>query len=260
MKRIISSLILSLTMLCAEGQSLYVGSFYVTSPEEEALLGDGGDKWAKRRPVICDMFKYEQPDVLGLQGLTASQLTSLKSGTSYLTAENILYSRALALDTCGVASDMPEGTSCSWARLRKEDKPFYVINFSFSTSTATAFSAAVRLRAFIDELNAEDLPCVVVGYLGVSETKTAYTRLAAKFNDCFKKAPVVSAEYGTVNNFDLAANHGADRLDYVFVSRDFNIKAYGQLQYGYFTQESDGTYKRRLPSAHFPVMAKVTLP
>ena len=117
-----------------------------------------------------------------------------------------------------------------------------------------------EVRTAIAEMNPGNLPTFVLGYLGVSDGKTPYSRIIAKYNDCYTKAPVVSAEYGTVNNFDLAANHSSDRYDFVFASRNVSVLAYGQLQYSYFTQESDGTNKRRLPSTHFPVMAKVKLP
>lgn len=241
-------------------QDLYIGSFYVTSTTEESSYGDGNDKWTNRMPVICDMFNFEQPDVLGLQSLTEAQLGQIaKRMTSYSAAGDILYNKTtLKMDTCGVVADMPEGSTCSWAKLQKGETAFYVFNVCFSTTTATTSSTHVRNA--IGEINTESLPSFIVGYLGVNETKTAYTRLSARHNDCFKLAPVISAEYGTVNNFNLETNHNADRFDFVLASKNVNVKAYGQLQYGYYTKESDGTYKRRLPSSHFPIMAKVTLP
>jgi len=245
----------------AYAQNLYIGSFYVTSSEEESLYGDGNDKWSKRMPCIYEMFNFEQPDVLGLQSLTDTQLSNLsRRMTGYGVAVDILYNKSLQLDSCGTVSDMPEGSTCSWARLQKDGKAFYVFNICFSTDASIAQTSSTRVRTAIGEINPGGDPCFIVGFLGVNETKTAYSRLTVKFNDCYTKAPVVSAEYGTVNNFDLAANHSTERFDFVFASKTVNVKAYGQLQYGYFTQESDGTYKRRLPSTHFPVMAKVTLP
>lgn len=247
---------------CVYAQNLYIGSFYVTSTTEEGNYGDGGDKWTSRMPIISDMFNFEQPDVLGLQSLSEAQLGQLtRRLTNFNAAEDILYNKTtLELDTCGIVEEMPEGSTCSWARLQKDGKAFYVFNICFATDTNTATSSSTRIRTAIGEINTENLPTFVVGYLGVNETKTAYTRLTARYYDCFKQASVVSAEYGTVNNFDFATNHGTDRYDFVFASKTVSIKAYGQLQYGYFTKESDGNYKRRLPSTHFPVMAKVTLP
>ena len=64
---------------CVYAQNLYIGSFYVTTPEEETLYGDGGDKWANRRTYICDLFSFEQPDVLGLQSRCPTALASLVS-------------------------------------------------------------------------------------------------------------------------------------------------------------------------------------
>ena len=124
--------------------------------------------------------------------------------------------------------------------------------------SSVAVSSATRVRTAVGEINPSNLPCFVVGYLGASDSKTPYSRFTTRFYDCYKQASVVSAEYGTVNNFDLEANHGADRFDFVFASKNVSVKAYGQLQSAYYTQES-GVYKRRLLSTHFPVMAKVSL-
>ncbi|MBQ7462373.1 MAG: hypothetical protein IJS63_08995 [Bacteroidaceae bacterium] len=247
----------------ANAQNLYIGSFYVTTTDEEALYGDGGDKWATRRTPICDMFNFEQPDVLGLQSATETQISYIATRlTNHNVAGNILYNKTtLELLENGDVEDMPEGSTCSWAKLKKGEKAFYVFNICFSTVQSTATSSTTRLRSAITEIKNENVPVFIVGFLGVNETKTPYSRMTQSlYNDCFKQAPVVSAEYGTVNNFDLAANHGTERYDFIFASRTVSVKAYGQLQSGYFTKESDGSYKRRLLSTHFPVMAKVTLP
>lgn len=243
-----------------KAQNLYIGSFYVTTTEEEKLYGDGGDKWTTRLGIIADLFNFEQPDVLGLQSLTESQLTQIsRRMTSHNAAGDILYSKSLQLDTCGVVSDMPEGSTCSFARLQKDGKAFYVFNVCFSSELTVASPSATRVRTAVGEINTENKPCFIIGYLGTNETKAPYSRLNLKFNDCYKQASVVSAEYGTVNNFDLEANHKADRYDFVFASKTVTVNAYGQLQSAYYTLEQDGSYKRRLPSTHFPVMAKVTL-
>lgn len=270
MKKILFTLLLLFPQLSiincqlsiANAQDLYIGSFYVTSTEEESQYGDTGNKWANRMPVICDMFNFEQPDVLGLQSFTETQLKNITTRlTNHDAAGNILYNKTtLQLIENGEVEGMPEGSTCSWAKLQKGETAFYVFNICFSTVVNTAASSSTRLRTAVTEINQESLPCFVVGFLGVNETKSAYTRVAGKFNDSYNQASVKSAEFGTVNNFDLAANHGTERFDFVFVPKTkINVKAYGQLQYGYFTLESDGSYKRRLPSAHFPVMAKVTL-
>lgn len=259
MKKSFTFIIISLMALCASAQNLYIGSFYVTTPEEESLYGDGNNLWLKRYPVICDLFNFEQPDVLGLQSLTQEQLKKVTSLLTYHNAAgDILYNKnTVELDTCGVVDEMPEGCTCSWARLQKEGTTFYVFNICYNADNA--YAAANRTRSAITAINTENKPSFVVGYLGVNETKNAYSRMTGKFNDSFTKAAFVSAEFGTVNNFDLENNHGTSRFDFVFVPKSATVKAYGQLQSGYLTQESDGSYKRRMLSTHFPVMAKVKL-
>ena len=247
----------------AYAQDLYIGSFYVTSTTEESQYGDGNDKWIKRSAIIYDMFNFEQPDILGLQSLTEAQLSTLsKRMTNYSVAGDILYNKTVQLDTCGIVSEMPESSTCSWARFQKDGKSFYVFNMCLSTVLTDASSSVTRIRSVITNINPDNLPTFVVGFLGVDETKTPYTRMTGKFYDSYTQAPAscVSAEFGTVNNFDIETNHGTSRYDFVFVPKTkVKVKAYGQLQYGYYTQESDGKYKRRLPSTHFPVMAKVRL-
>ncbi len=261
MKKTISFIIIALMTCCTFAQNLYIGSFYVTTTDEEKLYGDGGDKWTNRRNTISDMFNFEQPDVLGLQSVTQTQISNLiQRMTTYKSAGDILYNKMLELVDNGQISDMPEGNTCSWAKLKKDDKIFYVFNVSFSTESSVANASATRIFSAVGEINTEEAPYFVLGYLGVNDKNTAYSRMSSRYLDCFKKAPVVSAEYGTVNKFNLDANHSADRFDFIFASRNVTINAYGQLQYAYFTHESDGSYKRRLPSTHFPVMAKVTLP
>ena len=260
MKRTLSLLIISLLTLCSKAQDIYVGSFYITSTDEEATLADGKNKWSARMPYIVDMLKFEQPDVLGLQSFTSSQFSALTIRlTTHAAAGDILYNKTtVLLDTCGTVEGLAEGCSCSWAKMQKDGRDFFVFNFCLTPDGSA--TAATRIRTALTALNPDGLPCFLMGYLGVSEGKSAYTRLSSRYNDCYQAAPVVSAEYGTVSNFDLEANHDSSRFDFIFASKNISLKAYGQLQYGYFTKETDGTYKRRQLSAHHPVMVKATLP
>lgn len=261
MRKTLSFITIFMMAFCAFAQDLYIGSFYVTTPDEEKLYGDGGDKWATRRTYICDLFNFEQPDVLGLQSATESQVSFINQRmTSHNATGNIIYKKELELVSNGAIEEMPEGSTCSWVKLKKGDSAFYVFNVSFSTDATLGNTSAIKVIAAVEELNTEGLPYVVLGYLGGNEKKAAYTKLNTYYYDCYRRAPIISAEYGTVNNFDLAANHSTERFDVIFTSRDVTTKAYGQLQSAYLTKETDGSYKRRQFSTHFPVMAKVTLP
>ena len=187
-------------MTCSTfAQNLFIGSFYVTTTDEEKLYGDGGDKWATRRNIICDMFNFEQPDVVGLQSVTEAQISNLTIRMStYKAAKDILYSKTLELEDSGQVSEMPEGSTCFWAKLKKEGKTFYVFNVCFSTDSSIASASTTRILAAVDEINTETLPYFVVGNLGDNDKKTPYSRLSTRYQDCYKKAPVVSAEYGTL--------------------------------------------------------------
>ena len=134
----------------ANAQQLYIGSLYVTTPTEESSYGDGGNLWQNRLPVICDMFNFEQPDVLGLQSLTDAQLSAITNGmTSYLSTGNILYNNALQLLASGTVSGLPSTGSCNWAKLSKAGTEFYVFNIFFNTTIYFPFlNIAWRIRNF----------------------------------------------------------------------------------------------------------------
>lgn len=261
MKTTIAFISCFLMTVCTLAQDVYIGSFYITSTTEEKQYGDGKNIWSKRLPIIGDMFNFEQPDVLGLQGGTTTQMNSIfRKLTGYKISGDIIYNnRNVQMDTCNVVENMPEGSTCSWAKMRKGEKAFYVFNFSFSTDLTQATASSTSVINAINAINTENLPCFIVGNLGCNETTEPYNRLAGEYYDCYTHSPIVSAEYGTVNNFDLENNHSNDRYDFVFASKTgVTIRAYGQLEYAYLTSETGG-YVRRLPSTHFPVMVKARL-
>lgn len=261
MKTTISFIFSFLMTVCVLAQDVYVGSFYITTVTEEREYGDGKNNWSNRLLIIGDMFNFEQPDVLGLQGGTTTQMNSIyRKLTGYKISGDIIYNnKSVQLDTCNVVENMPEGSTCSWAKLKKGEKAFYVFNCNFSTNLTTAIASATSVLSAINTINAENLPCFIVGYLGSNETKEPHNSIARRYYDCYSQSPIVSAEYGTVNNFDLENNHGTERYDFVFASKTgITIRAYGQLEYAYLTSGDDG-YVRRLPSTHFPVMVKARL-
>ena len=165
MKRTISFFIISLMAFCVYAQNLYIGTCYVTTVEEDSISSDKGDKWTNRVSVLCDMFKFEQPDVLGLQAYNSTQLAQIKQRVStHSAAGDILYNRTkIQMDNCGVVDNLREGCSCSWAKLKIEERYFYVFNFSFTTSTTDAASSATVVRSAVTNINTESLPVFVIG-------------------------------------------------------------------------------------------------
>ena len=112
MRKTLSFITIFMMAFCAFAQDLYIGSFYVTTPDEEKLYGDGGDKWATRRTYICDLFNFEQPDVLGLQSATESQVSFINQRmTSHNATGNIIYKKELELVSNGAIEEMPEGST-----------------------------------------------------------------------------------------------------------------------------------------------------
>lgn len=286
MKRMILTLAVALGAFAAHAQQLYIGSYNVTSTAEEGSYGDGNDKWANRMPVICDMFNFEQADVVGMQSMDKDQYADLRSGMAgYQTvgvgADDGEEAGLFAPIFCNSAtvellesghfwlSDTPDKASkfsgaansqvCTWAKLRKGQSAFYVFNVCLDTNADIAKASASLVLGRMQEMNGDGLPCFLTASIGADEQSEVYAQLAAQLADAYASAGVVSAEYGTLNAFNLASNHGTSRYDFVFAGTSgINVDSYGQLQYGYFTT-SGGNATRRLPSAHFPVMAKATL-
>ena len=290
MKRIYSFLALMAMVLCVVAQSISVGGYNIRYSNE----GDAkkGNAWADRVPRITSLANYESWDILAMQEVLHSQLQDLRQGLKDYDFVGvgrddgntkgeyapIFYkkNRVKCLDKGNFwLSETPEVAGsigwdanqcriCTWAHF--EDKntkwKFYVFNLHLDHKGQEARVQSARLVLKKIEEMCGDAPFMVTGDFNVDQHSDVYAELvnSGKLFDTYHKARHRMAENGSYNAFDVQ-NWTENRIDHIFVSKQFSVHRYGILTPFYWSKgANNGEYKVRHVSDHFPISATLELP
>ncbi len=239
---------------------------------------DAPDTWDKRHPVIINMIKFHEMDIVGIQEGLDHQVYALSEGLAnygYVGVGRddgkekgefsaIFYNRdkvkALESDTFWLSEDPSQPNRgwdaqlpriCTWARFESLEtgKQFYVFNTHFDHVGVKARSESATLIVDKAKEIAGDNTVILTGDFNIDQRNEAYKRLSGSdmFNDSYDVAYMVYANNGTFNGFDNTK--GSDRrIDHIFVTNDVKVGKYGILT---------DTYHSRFPSDHFPVLVKL---
>ena len=181
-------------------------------------------------------------------------------------------------DVPGLGWDAACTRICSWGRFRHKSsgREFQFFNLHLDHVGVTARVESVLLvQRKMKELGL-GLPTFLTGDFNVDQTHDMYGVLAQSdfLRDSFHTADFVFALNGTYNGYETDG-YTESRIDHIFVSDDVRVEKYGVLTDSYRTREADShtvaggdkpseidvaRYRSRVPSDHFPVMVKVSLP
>lgn len=240
-----------------------------------------GDGWQQRYPVITNLIKFYDFDILGTQECLYPQLEDLSKelpdyeryGIGRDDGKNAGEHSAIFFkkdkftmlehgdfwlsETPGKPSLGWDATCCnricSWVKLqdRTSGKTFYVFNthYDYQKDLARNESSKLVLKK-INEI-AGNGPVMFMGDLNGSNDTEWYKAIANSgiLRDTYKEAARPYANNGTFNDFgkNLGSN---DIIDHIFVSKQFKVEKWGVLT---------DSYHGRYPSDHFPVMTVVKL-
>ncbi|MDR2497465.1 MAG: endonuclease/exonuclease/phosphatase family protein [Tannerellaceae bacterium] len=140
---------------------------------------------------------------------------------------------------------------CSWAKFadKASGAEFYVFNVHFDHQGVTARRESGKLMVEKIREIAGDAPVICTGDFN----STPETEQIRALSDFLRDARTASSTppYGPIGTFNRRfANPIGERIDYIFVSRQFSVAKYVTLT------DNDGRY---YPSDHLPVSAVVTL-
>lgn len=169
---------------------------------------------------------------------------------------------------------------CTWGRFTRQtatsDEAFYFFNLHMDHVGVVARREAAKLIVRKIREIAQGAPVVVTGDFNVDQTDEIYTIFthSGLLKDSYNVARLRFAENGTFNSFDPDL-FTESRIDHVFVSPEVQVDAYGMLTNGYWVPDTDSqqqikapnapqeisfsTYKRRLPSDHYPVFVRLSM-
>ena len=270
--------IIILLFICnlAIGQNIQVITYNIRFDNP----ADGVNAWPKRSKEVAALLEFHQPDIFGLQEALIGQIDDIqaqlpkmkwagvgrddgkKSGEfsplfynaeKYKAVKQGWFWLSETPDKPGLGWDAACNRICTWLLLEvnKSDRKFMVFNthFDHKGNRARVESAKLILRK-IKELNTEKLPVILTGDFNLTPEQAPVKVISKELKDAFsisKKPPYGPS--GTFNNFEFNSPL-KDRIDYVFVSDQIEVKKYGVL--------SDSK-DQRYPSDHLPVFVNLEM-
>jgi endonuclease/exonuclease/phosphatase family metal-dependent hydrolase len=257
----------------------------MTANVRYGTANDGPDHWDRRKDLLVDVLKDENPDLIGTQEMLPFQADYLEQhlqGYTYV-------GRSRELDNtdgeqCGVffrsdrfvelerghlwLSEEPERPGsqawdaalprmATWLKLydRAGRRVFVVINTHFDHSGVEARrQSAVLLREYARRF-ASQYPLIVTGDFNCGEGSDPYQELvggmaedASPLLDAYRQAnPTRTDAEGTFNGF--AGRRDGPRIDWILAT-----PAWRTVAAHIVTTQRDGRY----PSDHFPVVAELS--
>lgn len=256
-------LILALVVLfqIPAARALIVGSFNI----RYANPGDveRGNGWDQRAPVVADLIRFHNFDVLGVQEALHHQLLTLakmlpdythvgrgrddgkdrgehaaiffrKDKFKRLDGGDFWLSETPSEPSKGWDAALPR--ICTWVRLETvaDGRSFYVFNLHFDHIGTRARLESSRLVLRRIQEIAGDQPVVLTGDFNLDQSSEGYRTIAGSglLTDAYDTAAVRYALNGTANAFNPNARTDS-RIDHIFLTRHFRALRYGVLTDSY---------------------------
>lgn len=246
---------------------------------------DGENRWENRRAALFELMRAGNADVIGLQEALFSQIQEIlvavpgyavtgvgrDDGRTKGEFSAILFrTTRLTLSDAGTfwLSDTPEVVAsttwgntitriCSWARfIDRDGRAFWHYNVHLDHQSQPSRERSTALLAQrIGARAGRGEPAIVTGDFNVGESNPALVPLVGtpatpgRFVDTYRVVDPSATEVGTFTAFDPARTAG-DKIDYVLVPRGTEV-----LGAAIIRTARNG----KLPSDHFPVIARVRL-
>ncbi|MDR2144962.1 MAG: endonuclease/exonuclease/phosphatase family protein [Tannerella sp.] len=282
MKKRLLITLLSVIFYCSGfAQELTVGTYNIRLYSRSDSLN--GNAWEKRRQAVVDLIKFNDFDIFGSQEVVHNQLEDMLKGlpeyayigvgrTDGKTAGEyspVFYKKdKFKLLNSGYfwLSETPDKAGsfgwdaaceriCTYGYFQEIETGFkfwfFTTHFDHIGVVARRESAKMIL-ARIKDIGKNE-PVIVTGDFNVNQFDESYLLLANSgvVSDSYEKASVRMAPNGTYNDWTVN-QWNKERIDHIFISKDFRAERYAILTNLYWAENDDVA---RLPSDHFPVMA-----
>ena len=266
----------TLAAICSSAQKIILGTFNIRYDNPR----DSGNLWKDRAPIVSNLIRFHQFDVLGVQEALKNQLndiaaalpeyalygkgrddgkdagehsaifykkdrfTLLKSGDFWLSETPGKPGKGWDATCCN--------RICSWVYLedKKTKKRFYTLNVHFDHQGVVARKESSKLiLAKIKEI-ASQAPVLLTGDLNGGRDSEWYQTLATSglLTDVHSKVKFPYANNASFNSFRTP--RGETVIDHIFMTKQFTASRWGILT---------DTYYGKFPSDHFPVLSEVEI-
>lgn len=271
MKKIIILILLLWSAFSVYAQTIHVATYNIRQRNQV----DTGNLWIDRKEQVCNLIKYHDFDIFGVQEAFKDQMddmqkllpkyaaigvgrddgkqkgehsaiwykkerfTLIKQGTFWLSATDT--------ENPNKGWDAALPRICTWGVFedKSNGKQFIMMNTHFDHVGRVARTESAKLMLEKAKELASNLPLIISGDLNVNEKDEAYFTLAndPSIQDTYELAPLVYEPNSSFNGWGKSIEKQS-RIDHIFVSKPFNV-----LKYGILTD----TYLGKYPADHFPV-------
>jgi len=272
----LAAILLSLTITQSRAQKITVGTFNIRFDNPK----DSGNLWVDRGPVVANLIRFHDFDVLGIQEGLKNQLNDLSTalpeysrygkgrddGQDAGEHSAIFYKKErfkLLKSGDFWLSETPDKPGkgwdvtccnriCSWVYLedQKTKKQFYAFNVHYDHQAVVARRESSKLiLKKIGEI-AGNAPVLLTGDLNGDRNTEWYQSLATSgiLKDVNSLVKFPYANNASANGFRTPRGNAV--IDHIFTTKQFSVYKWGILT---------DTYFGKFPSDHFPVLAEVEL-
>jgi len=238
---------------------------------------DGENEWTLRRPMLFDLLREQDADLIGLQEALDFQIDEIVAAVpGYATVgvgrddgrargefAAILFRKSRfrvaeagtfwLSDTPAVPGSKTWGNNitriCTWTRLIDRDgRGFFVYNVHLDHQSQPSRERSTQLlRERIDAKSTAADPVVVTGDFNVGEKNPALATLLGPFVDTFRVVRPQEKPAGTFTAFKFGNVEG-EKIDYILTQPGTEVMHADIVRF---------TRNQRYPSDHFPVVARV---
>jgi endonuclease/exonuclease/phosphatase family metal-dependent hydrolase len=242
---------------------------------------DSGNLWVDRAPVVINLIRFHDFDVLGTQEGLKKQLDDISNALPEYTRygkgrddggdkgeHSAIYFKKDKFNVLKKGdfwlSQTPDKPSlgwdatccnriCSWVQLedKKSKKRFYFFNAHFDHQGKQARVESGKLMLQKIKEIAGNEPAIFTGDLNGDHNSEWYQTVAnsSALKDTYRQVKYPYANNASFNAFGSSKNR-TEIIDHIFTTRHFEVEKWGVLT---------DTYFGKFPSDHFPVLVKVKL-
>lgn len=240
---------------------------------------DVGNEWDNRKNALCQLIKYHEFDIFGVQEAFANQMQDIQSALPQykyigvgrddgdtkgeysaifydperfeLVSEGTFWLSDSDTETPNKGWDAALPRICTWGIFKdlQNGHTFIFMNTHFDHRGEIArIESGKLILAKAKELS-KGLPLILTGDFNVDEKSEAYHSIvnSGLVKDSYDLSPIVYEPNSTFNGWGKSLRE-QQRIDHIFVSPNFKVKKYGILT---------DTYLGKYPSDHFPVLVTV---
>ncbi|MCW3808002.1 endonuclease/exonuclease/phosphatase family protein [Plebeiibacterium marinum] len=283
----LSSILILFAVLLAscseQAEEITVGSFNIRYHNSgDSIQGNG---WEQRCPVVCNLIRFNDFEVLGAQEVLHDQLLDMLQGLpgydyvgvgrddgktkgeyapiffqkekcKVLKSGHFWLSEITDRPNKGWDAALPR--ICTWARFKDKVTGFEFFCFNLHMDHIGVEARKNSAKLVLNKITemSPHIPVVLTGDFNVDQNSPNYAILEGShlLNDCYKVAKVCYALNGTFNGFHINTKTES-RIDHVFVSPDFKVERYGILTDTYRTQVAESTPQQ---NGNFPKEVSLT--